>query len=538
MYRPIRRTRRDVLRSGASSAVLGAGALIAPSFIRPGRARAQDALKDGAIGGPTGFEGAEAYQYAADSPEGRAIEALKEMVGAGNAPTTIRLALSEGSIGQLTSPFPEGAPSIKELFERESGITLDIIGVPSGQEFTKAVQDISTSGGTYDIYTVDYNRLGDIAETGGVVNLNDFVEKHRPEWAAPNGYVGGEQGMSLLNKYRGDYYGISLDGDFLTWVYRTDLFEDDAMAAAHQEATGRALELPRTYAELDETAAFFTQHTNGEIYGCTDLRNQGWGYINWYGRYTTTGNPNRYLFAEDGTILINSEEGVLATREYVDSLSYHAPDAISWSWPEQYGSMAAGNTAMTCAWSNMPKFLDNAGNEGSQVVGKLGSWMPPGRVVEGDLISRSLLWFSLAAAVSEQAENPEACYLFLQWLGGPQISAWMVANPAGYFDPWQNAHLDDPLVAHSYHDYHVETIRQSIRRAVPSINYPGATAFHNALDENLVAALTGERTPEEAMERTEREWQRIARRIGEEKLQEAIAFNNAAWPTITDPVPS
>ena len=200
--------------------------------------------------------------------------------------------------------------------------------------------------------------------------------------------------------------------------------------------------------------------------------------------------------------------------------------------------MAAGTSAMTCAWSNMPKFLDNPGNEGSQVVGKLGSWMPPGRVVEGELISRSLLWFSLAAAVSEQAENPEACYLFLQWLGGPQVSAWMVANPAGYFDPWQNAHLDDPLVASTYHDYHVETIRESIRRAVPSINYPGATAFHNALDENLVAALTGDRTPEEAMERTEREWQRIARRIGEEKLQEAIAFNNGAWPTITDPAPS
>ena len=202
------------------------------------------------------------------------------MAGAGNAPTTIRLARSDGSIGQVTLPFPEGAPSIKDLFEAKSGITLDIIGVPSGQKFTKAVQDISTSGGTYDIYTVDQNRLGDIAATGGVVNLNELVEKHRPEWAGPNGYAGGEQGVNLLNKYRGDYYGISLDGDFLTWVYRTDLFSDDAMAAAHQEATGRALEPPRTYAELDETAAFFTSHTNGEIYGCTDLHNQGWGYIN------------------------------------------------------------------------------------------------------------------------------------------------------------------------------------------------------------------------------------------------------------------
>ena len=35
----------------------------------------------GMIGGPTGFDGAERYQYGADTPEGRAIEAAKAMKG-------------------------------------------------------------------------------------------------------------------------------------------------------------------------------------------------------------------------------------------------------------------------------------------------------------------------------------------------------------------------------------------------------------------------------------------------------------------------
>jgi len=70
---------------------------------------------------------------------------------------------------------------------------------------------------------------------------------------------------------------------------------------------------------------------------------------------------------------------------------------------------------------------------------------------------------------------------------------------------------------------------------VPTINYPGATAFHNALDENLVAACTKEKTPEQAMEDVEREWKRIARRVGEEKLVEAIVTQKAAWPTVVDP---
>ena len=35
---------------------------------------------------------------------------------------------------------------------------------------------------------------------------------------------------------------------------------------------------------------------------------------------------------------------------------------------------------------------------------------------------------------------------------------------------------------------------------------------------------------------TERQWQRIARRTGEEKLIEAIKANKEAWPTVLDPL--
>jgi multiple sugar transport system substrate-binding protein len=43
------------------------------------------------------------------------------------------LGLSDGSIGQLTQPFPAGAPSVKELWERETGIPIEIVGLPTGR---------------------------------------------------------------------------------------------------------------------------------------------------------------------------------------------------------------------------------------------------------------------------------------------------------------------------------------------------------------------------------------------------------------------
>lgn len=524
-------TRRGLLATGAKLGICGAAIGIAPRFISP--AWAQD-LAPGMIGGPTGFPGAERYQYGPDTPEGRAVEAARELVASGRAAPRIVLGLSDGSIGQLTQPFPAGAPSIKELWERETGIQLEIVGLPNGQEFTKVMQDISTGAGGFDIYSTDWNRLGDLAETGGILALDDFVAAYRPEWDDPvTGYVNGAQGVALLNKYRGTTYGVSLDGDFQTWVYRRDLFEDEAEQAAFRAAYGYDLATPRTWKELDDIATFFTRPAEGMV-GCSDLRNQGWGYTNWYQRFVSMGNPNQFLFSDDASPLLDSEAGVAATREYVAALAYHAPDAISWGWPEQYGSFAQGKTAITCAFSNLPKFLDNPANTGSVVQGKIGSMLPPGREVGGGLIRRSVLWFSLTGMVSAQSRNAELAYLLLQWLGSARIYAWMTANPGGYFDPFRLSDFSDPLVRQTYHDYHMDVVRETVARTVPTINYPGATAFHNALDENLMAALTGAKTAEEAMADTAAQWTRIVRRTGEDKIVEAILANKAAWPTVVD----
>jgi hypothetical protein len=188
------------------------------------------------IGGPTGFAGSERYQYSANTQEGRAIEAAKKLKASGV--DRIVLGLSDGSIGQLAKPFPDGAPPIKDLWEKETGIKVDIVGVPNGQEFTKVMQDISTKAGSFDIYAVEWNRLGDLAETGGILKLDDFVAKYKPEWDDPErGYVGGAKGVALLNQYRGSTYGVCLDGDFQTWVYRTDLFNDPVEQKAFKTNT-------------------------------------------------------------------------------------------------------------------------------------------------------------------------------------------------------------------------------------------------------------------------------------------------------------
>ena len=526
-------SRCALLKSAAAGFVLTSATGIAPKYLSLARA-ADSGLGPGMTGGPTGFPGCERYQYNPDMPEGRAIEGIKALKAAGKAPQKLVFQMSEGAIGQLTKPYPASAPTIKSVWEKETGVEIEIVGVASGNEFTKVMQDISTKAGAYDVYQVEWNRIGDLAEAGGLVNLDEFVAKHKPEWDDPKrGYVGGVQGVTLLNKYNGSYYAVSLDGDFQTWIYRKDLFEDAKERADFKAKYGWDLRFPETWDELDQVASFFHRPEKG-LFGCTDLRNQGWGYTNWYQRYCSMGAPDRMLFDASAKPQINSPEGIKATKSYVDSLKYHSPDAISWGWPEQYGNMAAAGAAITCAFSNMPKFLDSAANTGSKVTGKLAAALPPGTRANGKLIRRSVLWFNLMAQVSSQSKYPEASYLFLQWLGSSRIFSWMSSNPAGYFDPFQLANFDDRLVEESYHPYQVANIRETIKRAVPTINYQGASAYHKALDENLMAALSGKQSAEEAMQRTEKEWEKVTQRTGQQKIAQAIKASMPAWPTIED----
>jgi multiple sugar transport system substrate-binding protein len=78
------------------------------------------------------------------------------------------------------------------------------------------------------------------------------------------------------------------------------------------------------------------------------------------------------------------------------------------------------------------------------------------------------------------------------------------------------------------------TDRETIKRAVPSINYQGASAYYKALDENLMAALSGKQSAEEAMQRTEKEWEKVTQRTGQQKIAQAIKASMPAWPTIED----
>lgn len=493
----------------------------------------KEGLAEGMIGGPVGFDGAERYQYAADSPAGRAIEGLHAL-SAEEKCEVLRIQIGGGAEGHFLVGFPEGAPAVAELFAEETGIGLEMITIPPDDQFTKIIQDVTTGGGQFDIYSFWGPDKGTLAESGALAVLDDYVATYQPNWEEH--YTGGATTVEQFNKYAGDIVAVPFDGDYQIWIYRKDLFEDPDEQAAFKEQYGYDLQWPETWDKLDDISEFFHRPDDG-LYGVTDLRNQFWGYTNWYQRYASSAVPNQMYFDPDtAEPLINSPAGIQATQEYADSLAWHSPDALSWGWPEQYANMAAGGAAITAAFPNMPKFLDTAANPDSQIVGKMASGLAPGRLVDGQLVRRTVWWPNFTFGVSQKSACQEAAYLFLQWANSPSIYPWMTANPAGYMDPFQVGDFEDPFVVDSYHPYQVESYLESIPRAVPPININGTNEYVSALENELQAVITGQKGAEEAMADAAAEWEKITDRLGRDKQIAALQAQMAAWPdTIDEP---
>ena len=182
----------------------------------------------------------------------------------------------------------------------------------------------------------------------------------------------------------------------------------------------------------------------------------------------------------------------------------------------------------------MPKFLDNPGNPDSMIVGKMASGLSPGRIVDGKLIRRTVWWPNVTLGVSAKSKCAEAAYLFLQWANSPSIYPWMVANPAGFMDPFQVTDFEDPIVVESYKPYQVDSYKVSIPHSVPPININGTNEYVAALETQLQAVMTGQTTPEEAMKNAAAEWEQITDRLGRDKQIAALKAQAGAWPTVVD----
>ena len=163
-------------------------------------------------------------------------------------------------------------------------------------------------------------------------------------------------------------------------------------------------------------------------------------------------------------------------------------------WIAQYGVMGAGNGFAGSSFPNQTKILPGNPDLDTANVGQyISSDVMPGRVVDGALIRRPVIFYNICYGVNAFADpaHHEAAYLFLQWAGGARVYTFLTAQPGRL--PGSAPHLlvqRTRLVRRATSRSRSATFSEIVPRTAPPITLKGGGAYRDSLSEEIQKVLT------------------------------------------------
>jgi multiple sugar transport system substrate-binding protein len=466
----------------------------------------------GSDGGPASTSGSSAKPYGGTGVADRAVDAAKALGGG-----SITLVYSSGNAGNFDPFFDE--------WKSRTGIGVKSLELPGAQYADKIFSSAASKTSSWDLVANQPRLFGDLVGAGAIKDLTEYVAKYDPGMDDPKtGFMPLQR--DYATKYDGKVYGLESDGDNFIYVYRKDLFEDPKEQAAFEAKFGYALAPATTWDEYRDIAEFFTRD-EPRLYGATEIISAGWSFWWWQLRFASKASPQAYYFDDDMNPLVNTPEGISALEDLVKLKPYMPKDVPSWDLTQTYALMGKGEVAQETAWASIAKFANGAD---SKIKGNVGTAPMPGTKVDGKLVSRSLYGYGGSLSVWSHSKNPEAAYLFAQWISSPEMASEMIAGP-GFSDPYRINNITSPKLKAAYTPEVMADARRVAEESVPEIMIKGSNEYCTALDEQITRAYAGQVTPAQAMANVEKAWNATTKRLGRAGQQSAWRALKKSYPS-------
>ncbi|MCZ7546005.1 MAG: extracellular solute-binding protein [Anaerolineae bacterium] len=104
------------------------------------------------------------------------------------------------------------------------GINIEIVEVPFADVYQVLKTEFVAGTGAFDVVTFYPAYIGDFASNGYLMPLDDFMAQEPAVVWDPNQDDVLAPFRELYNKFGGQTYALTIDGDVLVLQYRTDLF--------------------------------------------------------------------------------------------------------------------------------------------------------------------------------------------------------------------------------------------------------------------------------------------------------------------------
>ena len=433
------------------------------------------------------------------TPAEQAVEQAKQYAG-----TTLTVTWEAGL--QALDPLNFSGPKWEEL----TGIKIAVVEIPFEEMFVKTMAEHRAGTGAYDVLNVVPSQMPDLVRAGVLEPLDPYIDNYGyREHLAGIGPVYRDNWMTV----DGTVYGLPDDGDVFILYYRTDLFDDPNNQAAFKAAHGYDLAPPKTWAEFDDIAGFFTDKYAPEIYGTAMIRTVGLVEPFFQERFRVEGG--RFFDAETMQATINSDAGVKVLGDMIAEHAYMPPGAQSWGFVEVLAAWLAGDLSMTIVWPPFGRWSEGYGTDtdalswvpATKIAGKVGYALPPGGTPE--------LANGFALSIAANSQNKEAAYLFIQWLNSPEISLQRVQLPYALRDPYRTDHFSDPEYAGRWASapQYLATLEAAAETGLLDLSILQTATYVEALSRAIQSAIAG-MDPKAALDQCAEEWNQITEAVG------------------------
>jgi len=434
-----------------------------------------------------------------------------------------------------------------ELWGEQTGGKVEVIEIPFGEHFEKVWIDSITNTGKYDCFLGGSDWMGDLAGSGYVLPLEEYMEDPRfPQWDPATI----PPSLKQVWTWEGKWYIVPNDCDGMILYYRKDVLQNPKYQKEFWDKYGYELPVPpATWEELRDVAEFFNgwdwDEDGSTDYGITmHLKVGGLGVYHFEAMSVpyviSSVNHDMWWFdPETMKPLVNSPGHVEALKMLIE-LSKQGPGAaLSWRLDEAWDCFLRGDAIFCFTWGDLGSLAQDESK--SRVRGKLGCAPLPGTLRSYDPRTGEWVGFSKpnivgnvtsigcwSAPISKLSKHPEATYDFLAFMTTREANLWnalygWTGNDIGrtftFIEPYGPTNISEytkrgwnPNDAKEYSAAYYKNFYNTSQ--APPLRIPGSTSYNSTLDLYISEAVSGGMSPEEALDKVYEEWERITKKLG------------------------
>jgi multiple sugar transport system substrate-binding protein len=331
-----------------------------------------------------------------------------------------------------------------------------------------------------------------------------------------------DPGLDTADLIQGPYTSVSFSGGkqygFINWNYnnvywaRADLLNDESEKAAFKSKYGYDLAPAKTIEQMRDIAEFFTRKKGATLAGKT-LETDFYGIVleGIKGGSTFGSLWNNFLKNYGGDIMdasgkptFDSPQNIAALKMYAALWKFAPPGIAEYSLVDVPTVMGNGIAAQTIAWSDFVLGIDKPGS--SPYAGKFVYAPVPAKA--GNEGKRTADAEPSVTVISTASKNPEATFLFLQWLASKKVQAKLIDAGKGGV-PIRTSSWMLPAIKDSANPTLYTAMQGSLAVATAKPKMPKFFEVYDALSAIAQEVGLGKITPEEGAKRGQAEMMKL-----------------------------